>query len=247
MFSFASRPFHVRSDFRFSSAPLVKLERDAEASSPNRIRFRARSEDVMKNDELRKQNKTLDDGCKELRKLCKDNGIAVPEHLSSPRFGASGRSPPMPQSARPGYNMARPVTSPSTSPAMVRAAMGRAKNDDGVSESARVMRYLKMQQEEAEHKGALVLTSPSKRSIDPKKAKLRHDQIDSRHTGLQSTGLMHEIHTVFTLGTSWLRHRSGHVPRPFPRTLHPLCCMPRAWQSICALACGRAFNTQEGP
>ena len=106
------------------------------------------------------------------------------------------------QTARPGYNMQRsgtsPSTSPSRSPSMVRAVASRAKNDDSVSESTRVMRYLKQKQQEEEQKEK------------PKQARLRHDQLDSRYSGLQSTSLLNEMHTVFTLGACAVAARSDH-------------------------------------
>ena len=81
---------------------------------------------------------------------------------------------------------------------MVRAVASRAKNDDSVSESTRVMRYLKQKQVESEQKE------------QPKQARLRHDQLDSRYCGLQSTSLLNEIHTVFTLGACAVAARSDH-------------------------------------
>ena len=170
-------PAHIpRSDFRFSSPPLVKLERNA-----------------------------------------------------------------APQSARPGYNMQRQVTSPyPTSLSTGRAHVAsRTKSDDGVRESTRMIermtRYLKLE-EESEQKGKLVLASPSKRGIDSKQAKLRPDELYLTRNILQTTGLLSEIHTVFTKGVCAVAENhplrpsaSDHPLRLSPLTIlcdHTLCCNP---------------------
>ena len=130
------------------------------------------------------------------------------------------------QTARPGYNMQRsgtsPSTSPSPSPSMLRAVASRAKNDDSVSESTRVMRYLKQQQEEEEQKEKA------------KQARLRHDQLDSRYSCLQSTGLLNEIHTVFTLGACAVAARSEH---PSSSLLQPARLLTHAQLRACPPLC----------
>lgn len=133
------------------------------------------------------------------------------------------------QTARPGYNMQRsgtsPSTSPSPSPSMLRAVASRAKNDDSVSESTRVMRYLKQQQEEEEQKEKA------------KQARLRHDQLDSRYSCFQSTGLLNEIHTVFTLGACAVAARSDHpsssLLQPARLLTHAQLAPPSAWPVPC--------------
>ena len=146
-----------RSDFRFSSPPLVKLERNAAPQSP-------------------------------------------------------------------GYNMQRQVTSPyPTSLSTGRAHVAsRTKSDIGVRESTRMTermtRYLKLE-EESEQKGKLVLASPSKRGIDSKQAKLRPDQLYPTRNILQTTGLLSEIHTVFTKGVCAVAE--NHPLRPSASD-HPL-------------------------
>lgn len=119
------------------------------------------------------------------------------------------------QSARPYIGRAT-TPSPTNSPKMVRAAMSRSKNDDGVSESTKVMRYLQQQRQEqqaaTEQRGTLA-RSPSK---------LRHDQLDPARSGLKSTGLLNEMHTVFTLGVwSGLRLLSVHTHPSPPLLSHP--------------------------
>lgn len=132
----------------------------------------------------------------EARSPSPDRKLGISRSNSKLMLGGSAfRGNLVMSSARPDYGRP-PSEAGSQAP-----SMRSAKNDDGVSESTKVMRYLKAKQIAEEPHGAPppLWGKTEKEKKAEAEGLMTPALVDFRRAGLKSTGLLNECHTVFTL------------------------------------------------